>query len=279
MSELFTSGSVGGGAGNCPFYPAIEKIEMNEKSESSGEINKKYLSREEILNAEEPLKTIQLPSGTAVQVKYLAFFLVQEIQNSIESDSDELKERRFAETVVKFMLRENDIQELNAFSENDQEKLIEIAAHEFGCKNEYDEQPLDLAAEIRFFQAAIISRDKFHSQISEIISSAISIQQDSMQKWFSEYSVNLKGLLEETRISSSISKMLQGFNRNLLDQFRDIGQQSFQITKLVEDISKPRFDVGLLLGESLSSSIKGMLDSYHSLMKDIVSIENFSVYP
>jgi len=22
MSELFTSGSVGGGAGNCPFYPA-----------------------------------------------------------------------------------------------------------------------------------------------------------------------------------------------------------------------------------------------------------------
>lgn len=252
---------------------------MNEKSESSGEIDKKYLSREEILNAEEPLKSIQLPSGTVVQVKYLAYFLVQDIQNSIESDSDELKERRFSETVVRFLLRENDIQDLYTFSENDQEKIIEIAAQEFGCKDEFDEQPLDLATEIRFFQAAIISRDKFYSQISEIISSAISIQQDSMQKWFSEYSVNLKGLFEETRISSSISEMLQGINKNLLDQFRDIGQQSFQITKLVKDISKPRFDIGLLLGESLSSSIKGMLDSYTALMRDIVSIDEFSVYP
>ena len=25
MSELFTSGSVGGGAGNCPFYPAADR--------------------------------------------------------------------------------------------------------------------------------------------------------------------------------------------------------------------------------------------------------------
>jgi len=31
MSELFTSGSVGGGAGNCPFYPAGD-VGQNKKT-------------------------------------------------------------------------------------------------------------------------------------------------------------------------------------------------------------------------------------------------------
>ena len=67
------------------------------------------------------------------------------------------------------MLLENDQRELSSFSLEDQERLIEIAAEEWGCIEEYDEL-FDLRSpEKRFYQAVKEKEKTFNRQLSQVI--------------------------------------------------------------------------------------------------------------
>lgn len=127
----------------------------------------KLLTREEILNFEEPSKKVELPSGVIVTIKYLAFFAVFEILNSIESKKN--KESLFAKKIVKLLLRENEEKDLTSFTREDQIALIRYAAQEWGCKKEFEKLPDSLSPENRFYQAVIDKNNRFQQQMSASI--------------------------------------------------------------------------------------------------------------
>jgi hypothetical protein len=272
---------LGGCDGNIWFLRLSSKRFAMNKNDSSVE-NKIFLSREEILDADEPQMTIQLPSGNSVQVKFLAYFLVQELLNNIDSDFEENKERRFSESVVGWLLCENNVQDLNAFSEGDQECLIEIAAKEWGCKDEYDEQSSELAPEGRFFQAAIESRDKFHSKISEHIKQ-ITPKFSFPTNWFGDYYEGFRFALDKFRTKATVSNQMRdiliGFNAIDVTRFCKIGEMTLPISRLAEEMTAITNAIKQPYDDVLAASINEVLASYQSLMNDVIPIENFTGHP
>jgi hypothetical protein len=95
---------------------------------------KKPLTRDQILKANNGSKVYQLPSGKTVHAAFLSWGMVQQIERSVESAAAEDKEHLFAQKVVEWMLRMSDRKDYQAFSSEDQRRLIEIAMEEWGCK-------------------------------------------------------------------------------------------------------------------------------------------------
>ncbi|MFZ6019432.1 MAG: hypothetical protein ACOYXO_07450, partial [Chloroflexota bacterium] len=88
---------------------------------------KKPLTRDQILNAETGPKVHQLPSGLTIRVAFISWGMFREIKKIVESVSDGDKERVFTEKVISWMLRGSDQKDFQAFSSEDQRRLIEIA--------------------------------------------------------------------------------------------------------------------------------------------------------
>lgn len=257
---------------------------MAQKNKSDPVNKEKPLSREEILDHEETLKSIQLPSGINVQVNYLAYFLVLKIQESIDSDSDKNKEKRFSQSVVRLLLRDNDIQDLNSFTEDDQKWLIEIAAEEWGCKEEYDQLiDIDLPEE-RLYQAVKDKSQKFSRQLSESLrqlTSRVLGPQIASFNWLGEYQNSLQIMMDQMGkvATAQISDVLGGLDISVFDQFSHIGQMIGPITQFADEMEAIRKATILPYEESLAESLGELFTSYHALMKESVSFNNFTSYP
>jgi len=113
----------------------------------------KILTREQILNAENRQKVFQLPSGLTIRVAFISWGMFREIKRIVESVSDEDKERVFTKKVISWMLRGSDQKDFQAFSNEDQCRLIEIAVEEWGCEEEYKQFAEIEDPEVRFYQA------------------------------------------------------------------------------------------------------------------------------
>jgi len=115
--------------------------------------SKKILTRVQILNTENRQKVFQLPSGITVRVAFISWGMFREIKKTVESVADEDKERVFTEKVISWMLRGRDQKDFQAFSNEDQHQLIEIAVEEWGCEEEYERFAEIENPEVRFYQA------------------------------------------------------------------------------------------------------------------------------
>ena len=243
------------------------------------EADRKPLSREEILNAEKPLRQVQLPSGIIVTIKYLAYFLVLKLLEAIESEEN--KENIFAERVIRLLLRENEQQELNSFPREDQIRLIEIAAVEWGCMDEFNKLSDSLAVEDRFYQAGKERNNKFSLEMRErmkVFSSSISRANFA---WFDDYQRNLKNITDQLTIpvADQMSEVVRQLNRDTFDQFSKIGQYTVQISGITDLMSSLSSAITIPFEESLIAAMRETMSHYQNLMNDIVSIDNFTVLP
>jgi len=240
------------------------------------------LSREDILNYEEPPNQVQLPSGVIVTIKYLAYFLVLKILEAV--NDEENKETVFADRVVKLLLRENDQQDLYSFSREDQVKLIEIACKEWGCKEEFDKLPSSLKAEVRFYEAVIERNNRFQHEMNErmkqftsIVSKAVIPRLD----WFDDYQKSLNAITAQFAmpLKSQLSETISKINQDTFDQFSKLSQHAVQIARIDELIKSFSTAIKIPYEESLMTSVGEALTNYRSVMDNLVSFDQFRVLP
>ena len=93
--------------------------------------------------------------------------MFREIKKIVESVSDGDKERVFTEKIISWMLRGSDQKDFQAFSSEDQRRLIEIAVEEWGCEEEYEQFAEIEDPEVRFYQAVQQQERELAKQLSE----------------------------------------------------------------------------------------------------------------
>lgn len=249
-----------------------EKIYMADKDNEL----KKPLTREQILNTENRQKVIQLPSGITVQVAFLSLGMAQEIEKSIESASDEDKERVFTEKVISWMLRENDQKDFQAFSNEDRRRLIEIAVEEWGCEEEY-EQFADIEnPEVRFYQAVQQQERELVKLTSESVGAMTTNLASAMAPLKSvqmELASSMKGMLEQ------FGEVFNNLNARVIEQMGDIYRLQSHILDIAEEIATMQRSLVLPFQSTLLESLGAVFASYQDLMKDVLSVERFSVLP
>ena len=240
---------------------------------------RKTLTRELILDAEKKQKVFQLPSGITVQVAFLSWGMVQEIEKSIESASVENKERLFTEKVVSWMLRGSDQKNLRAFSEVDQCRLIEIAVEEWGCEEEY-EQFADIEnSEVRFYRAVQQQEKELARQLSESVSAITANLANAivpMKNMQMKLASSLKGMLGQFGYASKLGEVIHNLNVRTIEQMGDIYQLQSPILRFAEEISKMQCSSLMPAQTAMLESLGGTISSYQNLMKDILPVERFS---
>lgn len=244
--------------------------------------SKKPLTRDQILKAEKRQKVFQLPSGMTVQVAFLSWGMVQEIEKSIESASDEDKERIFTEKVISWLLRGSDQKDLRTFSEEDQHRLIEIAVEEWGCDEEY-EQFTDIEnPEVRFFQAVQQQEKELARQLSESLRATTANLASTMAPLKNvqmELASSLKGMLEQFGGASKLGEVFHNLNARAIEQMGDIYRLQSPILGIAEEITKMQRSLVMPAQNTILESLGGTITSYQNLMRDILPIERFSVLP
>jgi len=251
-------------------------------NEIESEENKKSLTRDAILSAEEISKTRILPSGAIVRVKYLTLNLVKGVFKQVETVDDDEKGHMFSEKVVLWMLRDNEQRNLNSFTEEDQRGLIEVAVDEWGCREEYDEISDQQVPEQRFYRAACKQEEDIALQLSESLqqlTSSLTASFLPMKTWQEEIASSLRELLEQFSIAPQISEAFNNINLRAIDQICDIGKLSIPIANLAGSIDEIRNSIRLPYENSILADISGSISSYQNLMRDVLPINKFSVLP
>lgn len=246
------------------------------------EETKKTLTREEILSTDTPSKLYELPSGKAVRVKYLAFFMVSEIHKSSESATEGNVEHLFTEKVVHWMLRENDQKDFGSFSEEDQKRLIKIAVEEWGCEEEYDTLSQIENPEIRFYQAVsqqeiVLARQLTESlgQLTAGLVSSIS----PLKNLQDEIASSLKGILDQFNIANQVSDIFKNINQRAIEQIRDISVLATPIVGLAGALASIQSSMLMPFEKTLLENIGGTISSYQNLMRDILPVNRFTFLP
>jgi hypothetical protein len=244
--------------------------------------SKKPLTRDQILNAENGQKIFQLPSGMTVQVAFLSWGMVQEIEKSIESASDKDKERIFTEKVISWMLRGSDQKDLRTFSEKDQHQLIEIAVEEWGCEEEYEQFADIKNPEVRFYQAVQQQEKELARQLSEsvrAITANLTSTLAPLKNVQMELASSLKGMLGQFGDASKLGEVFHNLNARAIEQMGDIYQLQSPILGIAEEISKMQRSSLMPAQTAMLESLGGTITSYQNLMKDILPVERFSALP
>lgn len=244
--------------------------------------SKKPLTRDQILKAEKRQKVFQLPSGMTVQVAFLSWGMVQEIEKSLDSETDEDKGRIFTEKVISWILRESDQKDLQTFSVEDQRRLIEIAVEEWGCEDEY-EQFADIEnPEVRFYQAVQQQDLELFKKLSESLrpttekmtSTLVPLKYVQM-----EYVSLLKGFLEQLDGASKLGDVFQNLNSRAIDQMVDIYQLQSPILGIAEKITNITRSLVEPAQSIMLESLGGTITSYQNLMKEVLPVEKFLALP
>lgn len=240
------------------------------------------LTSEQILKVEKRQKVFQLPSGITVQVAFLSWGMVQEIEKSIESAVDEGKDRIFTEKVISWILRGNDQKDLWAYSEKDQHRLIEIAVKEWGCEEEYEQFAEIETPEVRFYQAVKQQERELAKQLSESVRSITTNLASAMAPLKNvqmELSSSMKGMLEQFGGVSKLGEVFQNLNARAIEQMGDIYRLQSPILGFAEEIATMQRSLVLPAQSNLLESLGGTIASYQNLMKDVLPVERFSVLP
>lgn len=244
--------------------------------------SEKPLTRDQILNAENRQKVFQLPSGITVQVSFLSWGMVQEIEKSIESAVEEGKERLFTEKVISWILRGNDQKDLWAFSEKDQRRLIEIAVEEWGCEEEYEQFAEIEDPEVRFYQAVQQQERELAKQLSEsvrAITTNLASVLAPLKNVQIELASSMKGMLEQVGDVSKFGEVIHNLNARAIEQMGDIYRLQSPILDIAEEIATMQHSLVLPAQSALLESLGGTITSYQNLMKDVLQVERFSVLP
>jgi hypothetical protein len=244
--------------------------------------NNKPLSKDAILGAEESPKIRVLPSGMTVRINYLAFFLVREIHENLEAVDNEQKENLFAEKVVRWMLRNNEQQELRLFVKEDQTRLIEIAAEEWGCKKEYDELSDLESPEQKLYRAICKQEEEIARQLTKTmkqLAGNITASLSPILAWQDEIVSSLRVLLAQFNIAPQMSDIFNNINLQAIDQIREIGMLASPIASLAGSIKVIQDSQELSYENMLLSGVSGTISSYQNLMKDVLPFEKFSILP
>lgn len=244
--------------------------------------SKKPLTREQILNTENRQKVFQLPSGITVQVAFLSLGMVQEIEKSIESAVEEGKERLFTEKVISWMLRGSDKKDFQAFSNEDQRRLIEIAVEEWGCEEEYEQFAEIEDPEVRFYQAVQLQERELAKQLSEsvrAVTTNLASVLAPLKNVQIELASSMKGMLEQFGDASKFGEVIHNLNARAIEQMGDIYRLQSPILGIVEEIAKMQRPLVLPAQSALLESLGGTITSYQNLMKDVLPVERFSVLP
>lgn len=242
---------------------------------------KKPLTREQILNANNDSKVYHLPSGKTVHAAFLSLGMVQEIERSVEAVEED-KELLFAQKVVEWMLRKSDQKDYQAFSSEDQRRLIEIAVEEWGCKDEYDQFSDTNDPEVRFYQAVRLQEKELAEQLSEFVK-AISANLAStiapLRNLQIELASSLKEMLDQFSEANRFGEIIDTLNARAMEQVGDIYRFQSPILGIAEEIAKIQSSSIASTQKTLLESVGGTITSYQNLMKDILPIERFAALP
>lgn len=244
--------------------------------------SKKPLTRDQILNTENRQRIIQLPSGITVQVAFLSWGMVQEIEKSIECAVDEGKERLFTEKIISLMLRGSDQKDFQAFSNEDQRRLIEIAVEEWGCEEEYEQFAEIEDPEVRFYQAVEQQERELAKQLSEsvrAITTNLASDMAPLKNVQMELASSMRGMLEQFGDVSKLGGVFHNLNTRAIEQMGDIYRLQSPILGIAEEIAKMQRPLVLPAQSALLESLGGTITSYQNLMKDVLPVERFSVLP
>jgi len=240
------------------------------------------LSKDDILNYEDPPRQVQLPSGAIVNINYLAYILVLKIFDAVEEDDK--KESVFSGSVVKWLLRENEEEDINSFSRKDQVRLIEIAAKEWGCKEEYENLPNSLRAEERFYKAVFKKNKKFQAEMAErmkaMTSNLVKVALPRFD-WFADYQKSL-GIVTAQMTSpftSQLSELIERINQDTLDQFSKLGQHIPQISGIDELLKSVNATLKIPYEQSLVTAVREALSNYRLVMDNLVTFDQFRILP
>lgn len=244
--------------------------------------SKKILTREQILNTEDRQKMFQLPSGITVQVAFLSWGNVREIEKSIECAVDEGKERIFTEKIISWILRGNDQKDLCAYSEKDQRRLIEIAVEEWGCEDEYEQFAEIENPEVRFYQAVKQQERELVKQLSEsvrTITTNLASAMAPLNNVQMELASSMRGMLAQFGDVSKFGEVIHNLNARAIEQMGDIYRLQSPILGIAEEIAKMQRLLVLPAQSVLLESLGGTITSYQNLMRDVLPVERFSVLP
>lgn len=240
------------------------------------------LSRDDILDYEDPPRQIQLPSGVIVIIKYLPYFLVLDILVAVVEEKE--KELIFSEKVINCLLRENDERDINSFSREDQVRLIEVAANEWGCKQEYDNLPDSLRAEERLYKATFERNKRFQAEMVERMKAVTSILGNVTLPrfdWLTDYKNNL-GIITAQMNSPVHSQLIENINKinqDTFEQFSKLGQHIIQISGIDALLRSVNSALSIAYEQSLITVVEDALSNYRSVMDNLVSFDQFRIMP
>ena len=242
----------------------------------------KILTREQILNTENRQKVFQLPSGLTIRVAFISWGMFREIKKIVESVADEDKERVFTEKVISWMLRGSDQKDFQAFSNEDQRQLIEIAVEEWGCEEEYERFAEIENPEVRFYQAVQQQERELAKQLSEsvrAITTNLASVMAPLKNVQIELASSMKGMLAQFGDVSKFGEVIHNLNARAIEQMGDIYRLQTPILGIAEEIAKMQRPLVLPAQSALLESLGGTITSYQNLMKDVLPVERFSVLP
>lgn len=246
------------------------------------EDKRRALSRDEIINVEEKPKTFKLPSGIYVKVNYLSYFMLIDILKNIETDIEENTSEIFTKKVISWLLRDNVKKELDLFSEEDKNRLIEIAVSEWGCDEEFKKLSEESNYEKRFLKAVKKQEEILAKQLNDSLaqikinmSNPISIL-DNLQVGIAS---SLQSVLGQMSVVNSVPNALQNVNIHAINQLNEISEMATSIYRIAEGIASSQISVSKQFEKTMLENVSGTISSYKNLMRDILPIERFSALP
>jgi len=242
----------------------------------------KPLTRDQILNTEKSQKVFQLPSGITVKVAFLSWGMVEEIDKNISAAVSEGKERIFTEKVISWILRGNDQKDLRAFSEIDQNRLIEIAVEEWGCEEEYEQFTEIENPEVRFYQAVNQQeRDlaKYLSESVRVITTNLASTMAPLKNVQMELASSMKGMLEQFGDGTKLGDVLNNLNARAIEQMGDIFRLQSPILEIAAEIATIPRSLVLPSQSILLESLGDTITSYQNLMENVLPVKRFSILP
>jgi hypothetical protein len=208
--------------------------------------------------------------------------MVQEIERSVESAAEGEKEHLFAQKVIELMLRNSNQKDYEAFSNEDQRCLIEIAVEEWGCEDEY-EQITDINdPEVRFYQAVRLQEKELAEQLSEsfkAISADLASTIAPLRDLQIELASSLKEMLDQFSEVNRFGEVIDTLNVRVMEQVGDISRFQSPILSIAGELAKIPSSLGSLTRSMLLDSMGGTITSYQNLMKDILPVERFAALP
>ena len=244
---------------------------MTEEDNQSKEI----LTRDQILKVNDDSTEYQLPSGNSVDVAFLSWRIIQEIEKSIEPAPDEDKGHFFTRKVVEWMLRKSDQKDYQEFSNEDQRRLVEIAVEKWGCEDEYEQLTELNDPEVRFYNAVQLQENELVRQLSESVR-AVSVNLASALAPLQNIEIEPASLVKGMQgLLSEFSRQ----NARVLEQMGNITRFQPPILSFAKEMAKTLSSAGFSENRALLESVSGTISSYKNLMQDILPVERFAVLP